>query len=63
MNSKMNAAQNHKTFHKAVGNELDQRIDQLKIEAADAQEHNEEQETVFDGDVTKVMDNAGEDFH
>ena len=57
----MNAAQNQKMLHKAMANELDQRINQLKMEAADAQEQEEEQETVFNDD-TQTVDNTDLDF-
>ena len=62
MNSQMNTAQNQKMLHEAMADELDQRINQLKMEAADAQEQEEEQETVFK-DETQAMDNIAKDFH
>ena len=49
-------------LHEAMANESDQRINQLKMEAADAQEQEEQQEMVFE-DETQVMDNTTKDFH
>ena len=58
----MNAAQNQKMLHEAMANESDQRINQLKTEAADAQEQEEEQEMVFK-EETQVIDNTTKDSH
>ena len=58
----MNAAQNQKMLHKAMANESDQRTNQLKMEAADVQEQEEEQEMVFK-EETQVIDNTTKDSH
>ena len=62
INGWMNVVQNQKMLHEAMADELDQRINQLKTEAADTQEQEEEQETVFK-DETQAMDNIAKDFH
>ena len=59
----MNTARSQKMLHEAMANESDQRINQLKLEAASAQEQDEEHEIVFDDDATETMNNTSEDFH
>ena len=45
-----------------MANESDQRINQLKTEVADAQEKDEEHETVLE-EETQVIYNTAKDFH
>ena len=58
----MSTAGNQKMSHKAMANKSDQRTNQLKTEAKNVQECEEEQEIVVDDNNAEFADNTDQDF-